>query len=141
MKNITERISVRDIIDRSDIWELVEKGHAMVLSRVGHRQYPVSKIRHYHNGYRVVYPDGKSAKIKEKKMLDVINVFKPDQSNRKYRFQLSKFGGNWGDAKLIKPESDELDILIEIGDKLECMNGRYQYRIVDSDGNVVWSHI
>lgn len=57
----------------------------------------------------------------------------------KYQLQSGKYGGDWQDEDDDYPrDQSDLRAWIEIAEDADSFDGKYQYRIVDQKGTVVW---
>lgn len=61
----------------------------------------------------------------------------------KYRIEYSRRGSAWENLNRheIPEDTNNLDQWIAVADDLESHEGKYSYRIIDTDSNVVWTAI
>jgi hypothetical protein len=55
-----------------------------------------------------------------------------------YQLQEGRYGENWQNVDDFPRDPGNLDAWIAIGKNMDCHGGKYQYRIVDEQGNAVW---
>lgn len=58
-----------------------------------------------------------------------------------YRLQEGRYGDNWQDHPEYPRDASDLAAWIQIGNNQDDHDGRYHYRIVDEQGDIVWTKI
>lgn len=60
-------------------------------------------------------------------------------ADKTYQLQTGRYGENWMDEDSYPRDQSDLAAWIELGRDCDGLGGKYHYRIIDEDGNVMWT--